>query len=521
MTTLANFHFIRPAWLMCLPVIALLAWQLGRRTDALRGWRRLIEPDLLGPLTVGGRRTPPGTAYALLAAWLIAVIAVAGPTWQRAPSPFGDSDAAVMIVMKASESMNATDLAPDRQERARLEIADFARERPGKPLGLIAYAGTAHLVLPPTRDVELVASMAVYIDSEVMPVAGDDLAAALALARQTLAGSATGGGMIWLLTDSVQDGQQARLTSFREEDTTRIAILPMLGAGSSDHSLRKAAKILDADWVGLTADQSDTRSLLRLAAAVPAGADSGNGKAAWREAGYWLVPLLVPLVLLGFRRRAEHVSVLVLLAIGALGSNPAEARAGSLFFSPDQLGQRYFSRGDYLAAAESFANAQWKGVAYYRAGEFKLAEQAFARGVEPEDFYNRGNALLMQGKYSEAIGQYDRALELRAAWPAALANRRIAETRAERTRREGGEMTGGQLEADEVVFDLEKGARNAGRETVEGATDRPVDDKTLEALWLRNVQTSPGDFLRSKFSYQVAERNLLPASGQPVQDGKP
>ena len=505
MNILDEFHFIRPGWLLLLPLVGFLAWQRMQRGDPLRGWRALFEPALLRSMTVGKHTARAVSGLALPLGWLLAVLAVSGPTWQREPSPFGENDAAVMIVLKATESMAASDLAPSRQERARLEIADLARQRPGLPLGLIAYAGTAHLVLPSTRDTALIASMAAYIDEAVMPVEGDDLAGALTLAADALDSTDTG-GLIILMADAVQEGQSAALQSFRNRRGIPVAMLPILGPGSDDSSLRSAARLLDADIVQLSAGLADTEALVRRAETVPVRGADENRKAVWQEAGYWLVPLLVPLLLLGFRRRVSTVPALAALALCGLASSPSEAGEGTLFFSADQIGQRLFNQGKYLAAAESFVDARWKGVAYYRAGEFALAEQAFAVGTQPEDFYNRGNALLMQGKYADAVRQYDRALELRPSWRQAADNRRIARLRAARTEARGGEGTGGMLEADDIVFDSGDPAESSGTETVEGETGAPLDDKSMEAMWLRNVRTEPGDFLRSKFAYQVAER---------------
>lgn len=517
MNILNEFHFIRPVWLLLLPLIGFLAWRRKQRGDPLQGWRALFEPDLLRSMTVGKDAARSIVGLALPVGWLLSVLAVSGPTWQREPSPFGENDAAVMIVLKATESMAAGDLSPNRQERARLEIADLARQRPGLPLGLIAYAGTAHLVLPSTRDTTLIASMAGYIDAEVMPSEGDDLAAALTLAADALDSTDTG-GLIILMADAVQEGQTAALQSFRDQRGIPVVLLPILGPGSDDSSLRAASRLLDADIVKLSADLADTRALIRRAETVPVRGVTGNQTAVWQEAGYWLVPLLVPLLLLGFRRRASGVPALAVLAICGLGSAPAEAGEGTLFFSADQTGQRLFRQGEYLAAAEAFVDARWKGAAYYRAGEFALAEQSFAVGTQPEDFYNRGNALLMQGKYADAVRQYDRALELRPSWRQAADNRQIASIRAARIKAEGGEGTGGMLGADDIVFDSGDPSKSSGTETVEGESGAPLDDKSMEAMWLRNVRTEPGDFLRAKFSYQVAERaqaeiDPLPARG--------
>ncbi len=50
---LSDFHFIRPAWLLLLPIVVSV-WWLGRRwQDPLRGWRAVMDDDLLDSLTIG------------------------------------------------------------------------------------------------------------------------------------------------------------------------------------------------------------------------------------------------------------------------------------------------------------------------------------------------------------------------------------------------------------------------------------------------------------------------------------
>ena len=84
----------------------------------------------------------------------------------------------------------------------------------------------------------------------------------------------------------------------------------------------------------------------------------------------------------------------------------------SLWFTPDQQGQRLLDRGAFQAAAETFRDPLQQGVAWFRAGEFEKAERAFARSTTADAEYNRGNCLVMLGKYESAIERYDRALEL-------------------------------------------------------------------------------------------------------------
>ena len=93
-----------------------------------------------------------------------------------------------------------------------------------------------------------------------------------------------------------------------------------------------------------------------------------------------------------------------------------------LWHTPDQQGQRLLKRGEFLAAAAAFHDPMWQGIAWFRAGEFAKAEQAFARMATPEAEFNRGNCLVMLGKYEAAVDRYDRAIELSPDWEDAQIN---------------------------------------------------------------------------------------------------
>ena len=172
-----------------------------------------------------------------------------------------------------------------------------------------------------------------------------------------------------------------------------------------------------------------------------------------------------------------------------------------LWFTPDQQGQNQFNRGDFQAAAQTFQDPMRIGDAWFRAGEFEQAEQAYARVATPESEFNRGNCLVMQGKYDLAVERFDRALELRPGWKDAQINREIALARAKMTQREGGDMGDQKIGADDVVFDKNK--KQGGQDTETEASE-PLSDSAMQEMWLRRVQTKPADFLRSKFSFQLA-----------------
>jgi Ca-activated chloride channel family protein len=282
----SEFHFLRP-WALVLVVPALLLWLASRHaSDTTRRWARVIEPDLLKLLVVGGAsrwRIAPHDL--LLAAGIVAALAVAGPAWQREPSPFADAERPVMIVLKVSPTMMTGDLAPSRLERARQKIADLLKAHDGMPAGLIAYSGSAHLVLPPTPDREIALSLAHALSPEIMPREGDRLDEAVALADRILKEGGQGGSIL-VLADTVRAGQTFAAPF------TLLAMLPE----------PTPLPGIDQRIVRTTVDDSDIEALSRrLATASAPPAAPGEGER-WRDAGYWLTPLLALLVIGWFRR---------------------------------------------------------------------------------------------------------------------------------------------------------------------------------------------------------------------------
>lgn len=299
-----SLHFIRPGWLLLAPLAVALWWLWRRRSDPLRGWREQIAPDLLEALVVGRESIKSGNARWLLVAWLVAIVAIAGPTWRLEPSPFADDVTPLMILLKADVSMMQPDPAPSRLERARLKIADLGEARKGQPLGLIAYAGSAHLVLPPTRDTATVAQMAAEISPDIMPISGDRLDLALREAVRVLAEGQSGGSIV-VLADAV-DTDPAALAALRKDISIPVQFLAINAPESSQSdSLRAAAKTLGADVEQIDVEGKDIAAIVRHAASAPI-AKSGQQGERWQEAGYWLVPLIGLIVLASFRREESE-----------------------------------------------------------------------------------------------------------------------------------------------------------------------------------------------------------------------
>lgn len=304
MNALSQFHFIRPVWLIGLPLVILLWWRIRRQNDPLLGWRRMIDPRLLQALTVGGDSAVDRyRGGRLLVGWSAALLALAGPTWRVQPSPWSDDAAPVMMVIRTGETMNRDDLAPSRMERARLKAIDYAEARSGQPLGLIAYAGSAHLVLPPTKDTSVVAAMAAELDPTIMPKQGDDLSAALRLAAETLDDQS---GIVLIVLDDVSGDAIAELAEFRQKYRLPILLHAVTLSPSPElDAIRSAAVELSADVTEMTADRSDTESLTKKIARSGQWIATEGDETRWVESGWWFLPVAALASLIGFRREVD------------------------------------------------------------------------------------------------------------------------------------------------------------------------------------------------------------------------
>lgn len=296
---IADFHFLRPWWLAALIPVAFLTWAIWKRQDAAQTWNGIVAPHLLPFLLQGGNRPARFTPLHLLAlGWLVAVLAIAGPTWRRERSPFAENTAALAIVVKVSPSMKTEDVQPSRLARATQKIHDLLQQRAGAKTSLIAYSGSAHVVMPATSDDGIIDTFAHALDPKIMPKEGDVAAEAFRLADQTLAEEGIG-SILWI-TDTIAPEQASALATWRNSSRTDVRLLAPLLPGPELDAVRTGARPAKANLVNLTADNSDVATLTRAAkfTTAPVGEKSDR----WEESGYWLTPLLAIILLPFFRR---------------------------------------------------------------------------------------------------------------------------------------------------------------------------------------------------------------------------
>ena len=319
MNELALFHFIRPAvWWLLLPA-ALVFWSVMRRQDSMQAWKVVIAPELLDHLVVRdeethGRFRP---VYLLGLGWLLAIFTLAGPSWEKEATPFTQDQAALFIVQKVTPEMLAEDIQPSRLQRSAQKISDLLALRPGSRTGLIAYADTAHLVMPLTSDPGIIEFFASELAPDVMPRAGqgraDDPLTAIRLATSRLQASGVPGSIV-LLADFIDPALSGELAAIHKASQVDLHILAMAAGpevvpppGSppapalDEAAMRQVARAGGGALVQVTPDDSDIRQLNARIENSIAAAPAQEGER-WKDLGYYLLPIFALMALMFFRK---------------------------------------------------------------------------------------------------------------------------------------------------------------------------------------------------------------------------
>ncbi len=431
---LNDFHFIRPYYLLAL-IPAIILGVLMLKNKLRQGdWSEVCDAELMPYIL---QQKPTKQSHWLFVsgslAALLAIIALAGPTWQRLDSPVFRNDAALVIALNLSVTMDSADIKPSRLVRARYKIADILRQRKDGLTALLVYSGDAFTVTPLTSDVATIENLLNALETNIMPSTGNNTAAALKLAIKLLQQSSQQQGDIFLISDGIgeqdPDGlidllgdyhlsvlgvgteQGAPITlshgGFLQDSAGNI-VLPTL----SNSQLALLATAGQGVYRQISSDDSDIAALMaRLNTANKQGSDKQSTGLIeqWSDSGAWLLLLVLPLVALNFRKGLLSIVILLVLPM------PQNAYAGQwqdLWQTKNQQAQQAFDNKQFKQAAELFQSPQWKAAAQYKAGQHQQAADTLKDIDNADAYYNQANALAKLGQLEEALKAYEQALQL-------------------------------------------------------------------------------------------------------------
>ena len=450
------FHFLRPWWFLGLAPVALIVGFYSWHKHHAGNWATIINPELL-PFLMQGKAPSDGLSTkslitTLTLAWIICITSLAGPTWEQLPQPVHRQDSALIIVFDLSPSMLAADLAPSRLVRGRYKLIDILKRRTEGVSGLVVYGGDAHTVSPLTEDSNTIVSLVPVLHPGLLPQYGSNIEDAI----QVAVNLATSGGYqqadILLISDGVDPSAISEITSIvKDKGEYRLSILGVgtengapipLGSGGfvkdtrsgnviipklNISDLRRLASANKGNYQTISNDDRDIDNLLGAMESLFGDSTQQTDRSfdLWDDQGYLLALLLIPILLLTFRKGAV---VVLLLAPLLFQSKSVEALEWQdLWATGDQQGAEALELDNAERAKSLFTHPQWRGSAAYRAADYETAAEAFFTDETANGLYNSGNALAKSGDFDSAIGAYERALELEPALEDAIFNRDLLE----------------------------------------------------------------------------------------------
>lgn len=556
-------HFARPAWLLLLIPLAWLFWQLWKQRRRVGQWPLLLPAAFQPWLLVEGmppRRRP----WLLLAmAWMLAVLALSGPGWQRMGTLSHTQGEALVVLLDMSPDLYAADIPPSRLAQVRRMLHDLVTARTGLPTGLVAYAGSAHVVVPLADDPATTFNLLDSLTPELMPLAGQRADLAVEEAIKLLKQGAAGQGRLLLLTSHLDEREQSGIRAILDENPL---IMDVLGVGT------ETGAPVPNEQGGFERDANGAIRLARVqTSTLMAAASDANGHYALLDEHYEIPPVLLSHTeqgerLLPLREDQGHWFLLPLALLAAFGARRGWLLALALFIAPppsqafefqdlwlraDQQGFHLLQEQQPLEAAQRFQDTHWKGVALYQAGDYAAAARLFASDDSAAGHYNRGNALAMNGELDAALSAYNQALRHDPQFAAASLNRQRVEERLRQQFREqqaqndapkhkAAQTTADATSATTLPLNSQGGngtptdapddapatssENSASHNTPTDATEddssaltipppnaAEFDPRALErqqALeqWLRQIPDEPAELLRQKFRHELQQQ---------------
>ena len=426
-------EWTRSYWWLCLPILALLIWQLYRSHQRQHNWRTVLPSSFQAFLLSTATTQQSRRIYIVIAcAWLCAVLALSGPSWhttatQPAAAP---ALAPLVLVIELTPNMLANDLPPLRLTQVREQVLKLLQQRDDALSAIVVYAGSAHTLVPLSNDLQTSANLLQALDPELMPVAGQRADLAIQRALNLLKQGAQGRGQILLLSTGVSVSEQNAISAALKKQQVQLQIIgvgtlagaPLVPAQHDSFltdttgaviisklqqtSLQLLAQQTHSHYAALS-DISDLATLdFFTQAQLPHTPQSQQANSGKQDQGYWFI---LPIVLLvaGLARRGTVLVLLVCLA--PLSSFAVEW--DDLWLRADQQGARLLEQQP-ARAAEHFSDLQWRATALFLAEDYPAAAQLFAQLDSAPAHYNRGNALALSGQFAEALKAYQQALTL-------------------------------------------------------------------------------------------------------------
>lgn len=312
-----HFHFLRPYWLLIMIIVPFIFLSFSRREDNLLFWKKFMSAEIISKLTVSatGHNWLSPKNMMLVVGVIISII-LSGPTWQQQESPFTEDKSVLIIALDVSETMNQADIQPSRLLRAKQKIIELLEIRGDANTALIAYSGSAHVVMPVTNDSEMILHFLDSLNNNLMPKSGKRPQEILPIAKELFRPTLVPGTLL-MMGDGASAETVSQFASFFESHSHQLIVwaFGIDGLSSqqdasddSDYSvipmqLSQLESLVDESNGRLVLMTHDKQDINRVSRAIENNLviveDSSRP---WLDSGYPLVFVVALLFLFWFRR---------------------------------------------------------------------------------------------------------------------------------------------------------------------------------------------------------------------------
>lgn len=472
-------HWQRPFFLILLPVIIYLLWKLWRSNNFKGAWLTLIPKQLQAWLLTGSSAKATSTPKILITlASLLAFIALMGPSYSPTTKiPPLKVNAPLVIVLDMTPRMLATDIPPTRLESVQRKLIDIIDARKDAQTALVVYSGSAHTVTPLSDDEVTLKNLITSLNPNIMPSNGQraDLAIkkAIELIKNTQEANNGNNATILLITTGLSTNEQTKIEQLLKGKHIKLDILgvgtsqgaPIQVEGSflkdsngniiiprlNSQNLQELASKESGYYSNMTLNNADIDHLhlTQTGSAKRLVTDNENFKETkhWQDQGYYL---LIPLLIIAaFAGRRGWLFCIPLLFISFYPSTSQAFEWDQLLLNHNQQGQKLLQQNNPQEAQKRFKDEQWRAYSAYQAKNYSHAEKVFFHETTPEGIYNYGNVLARQGKYKEAIEQWEKAIAAKPNFEQAIVNKKIVEDLLKKQQQQENEQKGDQQNQDQ------------------------------------------------------------------------
>ena len=502
-----NFlFFAQPLWLWSfVPVFCLLIWLFRHHrtgTGAIAG-EGIIATHLAQVFSLQkNKKSSKKPMFFALTAVTILIISLAQPLLNLV----GDEalKSPLIIALDLSESMDKKDDSGlSNLQRSQLIIDQLLQKGFNRPVSLIAFAGSAHQVLPVSDQSALLRLYLNYLAPSVMPKKGDDINQLQTEVNSIKEAQEFGYDLL-----IISDGFSVNTALFNKKNKANNNLLLALNSDVSEQGKALGLEVLAGNYL----DSAKNNLYQRLSSLAK---ESKSKKAKLTNIGYWLLYPILFFVLYFFRRGFSLHWLPIIFLFVSVAPNTSEAALLDWWMTADQQGAYYFKKQDYKEAALRFENQHWKAAAYVNAKEYKKAVAIYERQDDLTGLFNLAVTNTKGRQYHQAQKLFQLILTIEPDNADAQKNLHIITALIkeiqETAKKQQEEAPPSENNETQDMIDEQLGAEHEqiGKREVHIesiSVDELLNSEQKKQQWLRDISRDPKLFLGAKFQAEYNKR---------------